>query len=405
MEHVIKCRYCHNDLSHTFVDLGMSPLSNAYVTEGAGMERFFPLHAYVCDTCLLVQLPVFETPQDIFSDYAYFSSYSDSWLSHAKQYVDKITKRLNLGSDSLVVEIASNDGYLLQYFIERGINVFGIEPAKNVAEVARSKGINTVSEFFGSDLAKQLEDRKADLIVANNVLAHVPDINDFVRGIKLLLKENSIATLEFPSVLNLIRYNQFDTIYHEHFSYLSLSVACKVFKSADLDIFDVDELSTHGGSLRIYVCHSGRRDISTNVVSALSYEASFGLNNLETYLSFSQKTRQAKRRILETLIAIKDEGKTIVGYGAAAKGNTLLNYCGIRDDFLEYVVDKNPHKQKQLLPGTRLAVHSPDVIHKTKPDYIFIIPWNLKYEIINQLDYVREWGGKFIIPIPEIEAI
>jgi len=397
----MECRYCKSNASDIFVDLGMSPLSNAYVTTGTEMERFFPLHAYVCAACLLVQLPVYEKPADIFDEYSYFSSYSASWLQHVRQYTDMIVERQGLGKDSFVVEIASNDGYLLQYFADKKIPALGIEPAKNVAEAAQRKGIETCCAFFSQALAHEMKEKKADLIIANNVLAHVPDINDFVAGIQQLLKPEGIATLEFPSVMNLIRDNQFDTIYHEHFSYLSLTVVTKIFRSAGLDVYDAEVLPTHGGSLRVYACHAGAKAINTAVESVLSDEAAFGMDNLNIYLNFAQKVKETKRQLLNTLIELKNAGKTIVGYGAAAKGNTLLNYCGIRNDFLDYVVDKNPHKQGKELPGTRLAIHAPEQISKTKPDYIFILPWNLKQEIMAQLSYIRAWGGQFIVPIPQ----
>ena len=402
----LKCRHCQTVLVHTFVDLGLSPLSNAYVPIGAGVEKFFPLHAYVCHACFLVQLPVHETPEGIFEEYTYFSSYSSSWLNHAKQYATMIAGKRGLSGESLVVEIACNDGYLLQYFAEMGINVLGIEPAKNVAKAAKSKGIPTISEFFGTELAESLREQgtKADLVVANNVLAHVPDINGFVRGIAMLLKDNGIATLEFPSLLNLIRFNQFDTIYHEHFSYLSLCTVKRIFDYCGLGIFDVEELPTHGGSLRVYAC-AADVDVSPNVGYLLADEEKFGLCDLAVYSKFAGNVKSLKREILRTLIALKDGGKTMIGYGAAAKGNTLLNYCGIRDDFLDYVADISPYKQGKCLPGTRIRIESTDAIRNSKPDYIFILPWNIKDEIMNQLDYAREWGCKFIVPIPKLEVI
>jgi SAM-dependent methyltransferase len=389
----------------------MSPLANAYVTDEnrGGAETLYPLHAYVCHNCFLVQLPVFEGPREIFEEYAYFSSYSSSWLEHSKKYAEMITGRQGLSLDSFVVEIASNDGYLLQYFNEMGINVLGVEPAKNVAGAANQRGVNTVSEFFTASFAEKLTARhqKADLVIANNVLAHVPDINDFVSGICLILKDGGIATLEFPSLLNLIKQNQFDTIYHEHFSYLSLGTAERIFKSQGLKIFDVEELPTHGGSLRVYACKALNGEVAAkaSVSGYLNKEGKYGLYCLETYEKFSERIKNTKREILKALISLKDQGKTIAGYGAPAKGNTLLNYCGVRGDFLDYTADISPHKQNKYLPGTGIPIFHPDKISETKPDYILILPWNLKDEIIGQLKYVREWGCKFIIPIPKVEVI
>jgi len=405
-DNTIKCRFCKAKLEHTFVDLGMSPLSNAYVL--GGREEFFPLHARVCHKCFLVQLPEYEKPQEIFENYLYFSSYSKSWLNHVKLYVDMIIKKQNLTPNSTIIELASNDGYLLQYFLERDMNILGIEPAKNVAKIAKSKGIPTISKFFSENLAIELskQNKSADLVIANNVLAHVPNINDFVKGISIILKDKGVATLEFPSLLNLIRYNQFDTIYHEHYSYLSLNVVEKIFKSHGLKLFDAEELPTHGGSLRVYMTKQNRDiSVSDTVKILLDKENVYGLNKLDRYIKFSDQTKCTKRSILKKLITIKEKGKKIVGYGAPAKGNTLLNYCGIRDDFLDFVVDLSPHKQGKYLPGTRLAIKSPGEICKTKPDYIFILPWNLKDEIMEQLSYVKEWGCKFIIPIPEMEVV
>jgi len=404
-----KCRYCGTELKYTFADLGMSPLSNAYVTATHSMERFFPLHAYVCHNCFLVQLHEYESPEEIFSEYAYFSSYSESWLHHAKAYVDRIVHRQGLTEESFVLEIASNDGYLLQYFLEKSIPVLGVEPAKNVAKMAINKGIPTVTAFFNLYLAEDLckQEHEADLVIANNVFAHVPDIHDFIKGIHRILKKKGIATLEFPSLLNLIRFNQFDTIYHEHFSYLSFTVASQMLRSHGLKVFDVEELPTHGGSLRVYVCKHECMDypISSNVQYVLHKENEYGLNRIDPYLAFSDSIRGIKRKILKTLIAIKEQGKSIIAYGAAAKGNTLLNYCGIREDFLDYIVDISPHKQGKYLPGTHLFIQAPERIEETKPDYILILPWNIKDEIIAQLRYTKEWGCQFIVPIPEIEVI
>jgi len=404
------CRFCNNELKHTFVDLGMSPVSNANIKPEnlQSKEKFYPLHAHVCEKCFLVQLEEFESPKQIFNDeYAYFSSFSESWLKHCKNYTNMISEKLSLSQKSKVIEIACNDGYLLQYFVEKNISVLGIEPSLNVAKAAESKGIRTIVKFFGVNTANELSDlqEKADLIIGNNVLAHVPDINDFVGGIKILLKETGTVTIEFPHLLNLINKNQFDTIYHEHFSYLSLYTVEKIFNYHGMDIYNVEELPTHGGSLRIYACHTGNMQKSQNVINLLAKEKEFGLTNLSTYTNFSEKVKETKRKLLKHLIEIKNQGKAIVGYGAAAKGNTLLNYCGIGKDFIGYVVDKSPYKQGLFLPGTHIPIESPEKISQTKPDYIFIIPWNIKDEIINQLSYTKEWGCRFIIPIPEVYEV
>lgn len=406
-----KCRFCGAELKHTFVDLGMSPLSNAFVRpeDVHGKESFYPLHAYVCESCFLVQLEEFETPEQIFGDYAYFSSYAESWLKHCKDYTELMIGRFAFDKSSLVVEVASNDGYLLQYFKEFGIPVLGIEPAANVAEVAIKKGIPTLTSFFGVSLAKEMAVRgeRADLIAANNVLAHVPNLHDFVGGFKILLKPSGAITVEFPHLLKLIKENQFDTIYHEHFSYFSLTTVVEVFAAHGLTVFDVDELPTHGGSLCIYACHGGdsSKPVSSRVTELLTREESAGLKDLKTYQNFSGQVKETKRKILEFLIEAKREGKTIVGYGAPAKGNTLLNYCGIRTDFLDYTVDRSPHKQNLYLPGTHIPIKAPDAIRKTKPDYVFVLPWNLKNEIMEQMSDIRQWGGKFVIPIPEIVVV
>jgi SAM-dependent methyltransferase len=389
----------------------MSPLSNAYLnTEKLGdMEPFYPLHARVCAECFLVQLEEFETPAAIFSDYAYFSSYSDSWLAHSKHYTEAVIRRFNLGASHRVVEVASNDGYLLRYFKERGVAVLGVEPAANVAQVAKQAGIPTVVRFFGIETARALvtEGHSADLLVGNNVLAHVPDVNDFVAGMKILLKPGGVITMEFPHLMRLMEENQFDTIYHEHFSYFSLLTAQQLFARHGLVLFDVEELSTHGGSLRIFGRHveDGSKPIDARVPSLIARERTAGLGQIETYASFAEKVRETKRKLLEFLIGAKREGKTVVGYGAPAKGNTLLNYCGIRGDFLEYTVDRSPHKQDKFLPGTRIPVYSPDRIRETRPDYVLILPWNLKDEIVEQMGHIREWGGKFVVPIPEVQVV
>lgn len=404
-----KCRFCNNPLEHSFADLGVTPFSNSYLKEAQlnEMEPFFPLHAYVCSSCFLVQLEEFQSPADIFSDYAYFSSYSDAWLRHAKSYVEHIIGDFNIDASSLVAEIASNDGYLLQYFSRSDIPVLGIEPAANVAEVAVAKGIPTLVKFFGVETARELrqESRQADLIIGNNVLAHVPDINDFVAGMSIFLKEEGMITMEFPHLLQLMRENQFDTIYHEHFSYLSLNTVEKIFARHGLMIFDVKELPTHGGSLRIYACHQqAGRDVSCNVLELKSREEECGLLDMSTYTRFSAQVMETKRKLLEFLITEKNKGKTIVGYGAPAKGNTLLNYCGIRRDFLEYTVDASPHKQGLFLPGSHIPVYHPEKIFETQPDYVLILPWNIKAEVMQQMADIRKWGGQFVTPIPEIQV-
>ncbi|MGH8001737.1 MAG: methyltransferase domain-containing protein [Brasilonema sp.] len=402
------CRFCGSTLKHTFVDLGMSPLCESYVTSEQlnQMEPFYPLHVYVCDRCFLVQLQEFVSPQEIFSEYAYFSSYSDSWLQHAKNYTEKVIARFGLNTSSQVVEIASNDGYLLQYFLSKGIPVLGIEPAANIAEVAKTKGISTVIKFFGINTANELAAllKQADLLVANNVLAHVPDINDFVAGCKILLKPKGVITMEFPHLMRLMEENQFDTIYHEHFSYLSLLTVEKIFAKHGLTIFDVEELSTHGGSLRIYACHTedDSKSISEQVRELRAREETAGFSNIKHYYSFATKVKETKFKLLEFLIYAKRKGKSIAGYGAPGKGNTLLNYCGIREDFIDYTVDRNPYKQGKFLPGTHIPIFHPDKIQETKPDYLLILPWNLKNEIMSQMSYVRDWGCQFVVPIPEV---
>jgi SAM-dependent methyltransferase len=404
------CRLCGAGLRDTFCNLGMSPLSNAFL-EAAQLhepERFFPLHAWVCAKCLLVQLQEFEAPERIFTDYAYFSSYSDTWLEHAKKYAALMVERFGIGQRHKVVELASNDGYLLQYFRARGVDVLGIEPAANVARVAVEKGIPTRVEFFGTDCAKRLraEGVQADLIVANNVLAHVPQVNDFVAGIHALLAPEGVATLEFPHLLRLMLENQFDTIYHEHFSYFSLLAAERLFAAHGLRIFDVDELATHGGSLRLYVCYAGAPHApGSGKEKVLQDERNAGLESLEAYGKFQEQVRETKRALLEFLIGAKRAGKRVAAYGAAAKGNTLLNYCGVRDDFIDYVVDRNPHKQGRYLPGTHIPIERPERIGETRPDYLLILPWNIKEEVMAQNAFVREWGGRFVIPIPRVSVV
>jgi hypothetical protein len=402
-----KCRFCGETLKDTFVDLGMQPLCESYIKEEQlnHMEPFFPLHTYVCHNCFLVQLEEYVSPEDIFTEYAYFSSYSDSWLNHARTYVDMVTPKFGLNSNSLVVELGSNDGYLLQFFVKKGIPVLGIEPAANVADVAIKNGINTRIEFFGSKAAQTLlqQGLSADLIIGNNVLAQVPNINDFVKGMKLLLKPSGGLTMEFPHLMRLIDGNQFDTIYHEHFSYFSLLTVEKIFAAHGLVIYDVEELSTHGGSLRIYARHleNQSKPVSSKVNEIREKEKNLGYTELAIYYTFAEIVRETKRNLLSLIIRLKGQKKTIVGYGAPGKGNTLLNYCGIRTDFLEYTVDRNPYKQGRFLPGTHIPIINPDQIKLSKPDYVFILPWNIKDEIFNQLSYIRAWGGKFIVPIPE----
>jgi SAM-dependent methyltransferase len=393
------------------VDLGLSPLSNSYLRAEQlnQMEPFYPLHARVCSECFLVQLEQYERPENIFGDYSYFSSFSESWLRHASAFASQAISRFRLNEENKVIEIASNDGYLLQYFQAEGIPGLGIEPAENVAEAARKKKIPTLARFFGTDLARQLatDGDQADLLIGNNVLAHVPDLNDFVAGMKLALKAGGTISMEFPHLLRLIEQNQFDTIYHEHFSYFSFCTVERIFRKHGLTIFDVEEISTHGGSLRIYARHSdsanGQED--SRVSQLRQSEINAGIRDLKTYTNFEERVRETKRALLEFLIEVKRAGKSIVGYGAPAKGNTLLNYCGIGKDFLDYTVDLSPHKQNHFLPGTHIPIYDPGMLRKTKPDYILILPWNLREEIIGQLSDVRQWSCRFVIPIPRVEVI
>ena len=411
VENIVNCRFCRARLKHTLVSLGSSPLANSYLKSLNETEPFYPLEVYVCGECFLAQLPEFESAQKIFGEgnYAYFSSYSDSWLAHAKDYVEKMMTSFPVNENSLIIEVASNDGYLLQYFVEKGIPVLGIEPAENVAEVARSKGIPTEVYFLETDTAKKLVDdgTQADLIVGNNVLAHVPNLNDFVESLKLLLKPDGVITLEFPHLMQLIGQVQFDTIYHEHFSYFSFLTVEKVFSAHGLTLFDVEELPTHGGSLRIYARHKKNtaRPITKRADDLRNKEIEAGFSDINFYLLFQEKVKSVKRDVLKFLIGAKESGKTVVGYGAPAKGNTLLNYCGVRTDFLDYTVDKNPHKQNHYLPGSRIPIMAPEKIMETKPDYIFILPWNIRNEIMEQMAAVREWGGKFVVPIPKVEVL
>lgn len=415
------CRFCQHSLQHTFVNLGGSPISNDFLSieQIDKPEKFYPLHTYVCDRCFLVQLPEVESREHIFGDgdYAYFSSYSQSWLKHCQQYTNLMIERFGLvggaspleNRSSQVIEIASNDGYLLQYFQQQNISVLGIEPASNVAAVAEAKGIPTLTKFFGIQTATELIelDKQADLLLGNNVLAHVPDLNDFVAGMKLLLKPEGIITIEFPHLMQLIAHSQFDTIYHEHFSYFSFLTVEQVFAAHGLTLFDVEELSTHGGSLRIYGRHSenSKLIVTDRVTELKAKEVAEGLDRIDTYLDFTKQVENIKRQLLTFLIQAKTEGKSVVGYGAPAKGNTLLNYCGVRTDFIDYTVDISPHKQGLFLPGTHISIHSPDRISETKPDYLLILPWNLRSEIIEQMAHIREWGGKFVLPIPQLEVI
>jgi hypothetical protein len=401
------CRFCRSTLRHTFVDLGMSPLCESFLHRDQlnQMEPFYPLHAFVCDKCFLVQLDEYVTPDRIFTEYAYFSSYSDSWLDHCRRYTEQMIERFHLNGHSLVVELASNDGYLLQYFVKKNIRALGIEPAANVAKVAEQKGVSTLVKFFDKNLAADLttEGKQADLLVGNNVLAQIPALCDFVAGMKILLKPQGVLTLEFPHLLRLMEHNQFDTIYHEHFSYFSFLTAEKILGANGLVLFDVEELPTHGGSLRIFGRHAEdlSKPITSRVVELRAREKGAGLAQVGSYCSFAEKVKDTKRSLLECLIRVKQEGKSIAGYGAPGKGNTLLNYCGIGTDFIDYIVDRNPYKHGQFTPGRHIPIYPPERIRETRPDYLLILPWNLKHEIMQQTAYIREWGGKFIVPIPQ----
>jgi SAM-dependent methyltransferase len=405
-----ECRFCGTPLRHTFVDLGLSPPCQRHVTPEhlAEGETFYPLHVWVCADCWLVQLEEHVAPSEIFSDYAYFSSYSDTWLAHCRRYVEQMAQRLSLGSGSLVVELASNDGYLLQYFVERGVPVLGVEPAANVAEVARARGVDTRVAFFGRESARMIaaERGRPDLLLGNNVLAHVPDINDFVAGMKILLAEGGVVTMEFPHLERLVAENQFDTIYHEHFSYLSFSTVQTIFAAHGLTLFDVEELPTHGGSLRIFARHSEEpAPAPSPAVGALvAREQQAGMASLAYYHRFSEQVKETKRKLLTFLIEARREGRSVVGYGAPGKGNTLLNYCGVRQDFLDYTVDRSPYKQGNYLPGTRIPILAPEKIFETRPDYVLILPWNLKDEIMEQMSGIRDWKGQFVVPIPEVRV-
>ncbi len=406
-----KCRFCQSDLEHTFADLGVSPLSNSYLDEDQlhKMEPFYPLHARVCKNCLLVQIEDFETPENIFSDYAYFSSYSDSWLKHAERYANSMTEMLSLNNKSKVIEIASNDGYLLQFFKQAGIPVLGIEPAANVASSATEQGIETICEFFGTVLSEKLTGKgiRADLLIGNNVLAHVPDINDFIAGMRMILSPYGVITMEFPHLLKMIEHSQFDTIYHEHFSYLSMSTVKTMFDHHGLHVFKVQSLPTHGGSLRIFAQHanSGKHADDGSVGMVIQEEMTHGLHDPDSYADFERRIHKARNSLMRFLVKANEEGLHVAGYGAPAKGNTLLNYCGIRKDLVQYTVDRNPHKQGKYLPGSHLPIHAPEMLKQTRPDYVLILPWNIKEEIIDQIGWVRDWGGRFVIAIPEVDIL
>ena len=402
------CRFCGAPLEQTFVDLGMSPLCETYPS-AADLNRrevYYPLHAYVCGECFLVQLEAYETPEGIFSHYPYFSSYSDSWLKHAETYCQRMKQRLALSENSFVMEVASNDGYLLQYFVRMGVPVLGIEPAANVARVAEEKGVATLVRFFGTQLAKRLaaEGRCADLVLGNNVLAQVPDLNDFVEGLKIVLKPEGVLTLEFPHLLRLMEHNEFDTIYHEHFSYFSMLTAVRILETHGLTVFDVEELGSHGGSLRVFACRKEVRaqEVEPRVRELIAEEEKAGLATLRGYENFAEQVKQTKWTLLEFLLQAAREGKRVAGYGAPGKSATLLHFCGIGKDLIEYTVDRSPHKQGRFLPGTHIPIYHPDRIRETRPDYVVILPWNLKDEILQQLQYIREWGGRFVVPIPNL---
>jgi SAM-dependent methyltransferase len=406
------CRFCGRPLEATLIDLGMSPLANSYrrLEDLGRPEAYYPLRVLVCGACLLVQLEEYEPPEEIFTDYAYFSSYSDTFVRHARDYVEMAVERFRLGPASQVVELASNDGYLLQHLVERGVPVTGVEPAANIARAAREKGVHTLVGFFGQNMAREMvaDGLRADLVIANNVLAHVPDLNDFVRGIKVLLAPGGTATLEFPHLQRLMCDTQFDTIYHEHFSYFSFHSAERVFRHHGLTLYDVEEIPTHGGSLRIYAGHSaemadGRVSPRTEDVKRAEVEA--GLCSLDGYRDFPARVRRAKRRLLSFLIQAREAGKSVAAYGAPAKGNTLLNYAGVGVDFIDYTVDRSPHKQGLFLPGTHIPIYPPEHIRETRPDYLLILPWNLQDEIVEQTRHIRTWGGRHVVPVPELKVL
>jgi predicted TPR repeat methyltransferase len=404
------CRLCAKALKSSMIDLGMSPLCESFLTAESVdcMEPYYPLHAMVCDECFLVQLQEYVKPEHIFTEYAYFSSYSTSWVEHARRYCEMVKARLSLGAHSRVYEIASNDGYLLQHFLPLGVPVTGIEPAANVAEVARKKGIPTLVEFFGLKLAQQLasEGKSADLIIGNNVLAQVPDLNDFTAGMACLLGAQGVVTLEFPHLERLMAENQFDTIYHEHFSYFSLITIDRLAGRHGLKVFDVEQITTHGGSLRVYLCRAdAAHAVTSNVTELLAHERKIGLDVIRTYEQFAANVHRTKRQLLSFLIACKENGARICGYGAPGKGNTLLNYCGIGPDFLDFTVDRNPYKHGRYTPGMHIPILSVEAIDEYRPDYLLILPWNLKHEIVAQMRHVGDWGCKFVVPIPKVEII
>jgi hypothetical protein len=411
-EHRYSCRFCGETLRHTFVDLGTSPLCQRHVTPARfdHAEAIYPLHVYVCHACFLVQLPAYVAREEIFdSEYGYFSSFSDTMLRHAENYVAMMIPRFGLTERSKVVEVASNDGYLLQYFVRAGVPVLGIEPTTNTAAVAVKNGVPTITKFFGKQTAREVlaSDGPANVILGNNVLAHVPDINDFVGGMKILLAPGGVVTMEFPQLLHLIEQNYWDTIYHEHFSYLSFTTVEKIFAHHGLTLFDVDEISTHGGSIRIYGRHDDdhAKPVHERVVAMKAREKAAGHFDMKYYENFGERVKESKREILEFLIGAKRAGKRVAGYGAPGKGNTLLNYCGIRTDMLDYTVDRSTHKQGNFLPGTRIPICGPDKVRETKPDYLFLLPWNLQEEIVRQMADIRSWGGKFVVPIPHVKVI
>ncbi len=408
---MLKCRFCQTPLQHVFIDLGLSPLANGYLTadELSSSQTYYPLQVFICSKCLLVQLPDTVSPEILFKEYLYFSSYSDTWLTHARNYAQDMIKRFNLSSSNLVIEVASNDGYLLQYFQQKQIPVLGIEPAENVANAAIKKGIPTKKNFLGEQTAQAIAcaATQADLLIGNNVLAHVPDLNDFIKGLKLLLAPDGVLTLEFPYLLDLLKNHQFDTIYHEHFSYFSFLSVEKCLNHHGFDIFDVEQLPTHGGSLRLYIKHQDNKahSLTGNPDILRKKEQETGLNQLDFFASFAAEIETIKMRLLQFLLEAKQNHKTVVGYGAPAKGNTLLNYCGIRSDLVSFTVDRNPEKQHHYLPGSQIPIQPVDSLYEFQPDYLLILPWNIKDEIIDQMSGVREWGGKFVIAIPELTII
>lgn len=403
-----QCRFCGASLHRTFVDLGLSPLCETYpaASDFHRGEVYYPLHVYVCEKCFLVQLEEYESAESIFTDYAYFSSYSDSWLKHSENYCNKVKSRFRLNEESFVVEVASNDGYLLQYFVRQGVPVLGIEPAANVAKVAVEKGVPTLVRFFGTELANELtaDGRSADLVLGNNVLAQVPDLNDFVEGLKILLKPDGVLTLEFPHLLKLIELNEFDTIYHEHFSYFSMLTTVRIMEAHGLKVFDVDELKSHGGSLRVYACRRecSKHVLQPSVAKVLADEQIAGLSSPEGYETFARQVRATKLALVEFLLTAAKQGKSVAGYGAPGKSATLLHYCGIGKDLIEYTVDRSPYKQGRFLPGNHIPIFHPDRIRQTQPDYVVILPWNLKDEIMEQLRFIQDWGGRFVVPIPKV---